>query len=164
MLDTNFIFNNINEVKENLLNQGFEFNSDSFSTVYKKRKELISQVESLKQEQNKFTKEISKQKRKPNEKELSSIKELIEKIKSLDAQRKSVEEELTTIVLEIPNLCDSSVPIGKNEEFNVEIIKHGSIPKFDFKPLDHVEIGKKLNLFDLPLGHPEYFKKLILEI
>ena len=53
MLDTNFIFNNINEVKENLLNQGFEFNSDSFSTVYKKRKELSSQVESLKQEQNK---------------------------------------------------------------------------------------------------------------
>ena len=49
----------------------------------------------------------------------------------------------------MPNLCDSSVPIGKNEEFNVEIIKHGSIPKFDFKPLDHVEIGKKLNLFDL---------------
>ena len=80
MLDTNFIFNNINEVKENLLNQGFEFNSDSFSTVYKKRKELISEVESLKQEQNKFTKEISKKKRKPNEKELSSIKVLIEKI------------------------------------------------------------------------------------
>ena len=149
LLDTNFIFNNINEVKENLLNQGFEFNSESFSKVYQKRKELISQVESLKQEQNKFTKEISKQKRKPDEKELSSIKELIERIKSLDAQRKSIEEELATIVLEVPNLCDSSVPIGKNEEFNVEIIKHGSIPKFDFKPLDHVQIGKKLNLFDL---------------
>ena len=62
MLDTNFIFNNINEVKENLLNQGFKFDSDSFTVVYQKRKELITQAEALKQEQNKFTKEISKQK------------------------------------------------------------------------------------------------------
>ncbi len=149
MLDTNFIFNNINEVKENLLNQGFEFDSDSFNIVYQKRKELITQVEALKQEQNKFTKEISKQKRKPNEKELLGIKELIEKIKSLDSQRKLVENDLTTITLGIPNLCDPTVPVGKDEKFNIEITKYGIIPKFDYEPLDHTEIGKKLNLFDL---------------
>lgn len=149
MLDTNFIFNNINEVKENLLNQGFKFDSESFNIVYQKRKELITQVEALKQEQNKFTKEISKQKRKPNEKELLGIKELIEKIKILDSQRKLVENDLTTIALGIPNLCDPTVPIGKNEKFNIEITKYGRIPTFDFEPLDHTEIGKKLNLFDL---------------
>lgn len=94
MLDPNLIYNNLNEISEKLSKKGYSLNSEEFKNLYESRKNTIKEVEALKEEQNIFTKKISKEKRKPTNEELISIKKLIEKIKKFDDTRKEVELNL----------------------------------------------------------------------
>ena len=109
-------------------------------------------MEALKEEQNIFTKKISKEKRKPTNEELISIKKLIEKIKKFDDTRKEVELNLKKILLDIPNIFDDEIPIGADEKENKIIKVVGNITNFDFPVKDHVEIGDRLNLFSTDIA------------
>ena len=116
MLDPNLIYNNLNEISEKLSKKGYSLNSEEFKNLYESRKNTIKEVEALKEEQNIFTKKISKEKRKPTNEELISIKKLIEKIKKFDDIRKEVELNLKKILLDIPNIFDDEIPIGIDEK------------------------------------------------
>tara|TARA_Y100001935_G_scaffold4128_1_gene3273 strand:- start:3884 stop:5149 length:1266 start_codon:yes stop_codon:yes gene_type:complete len=149
LIDSNFLYENIKQISEKLLNKGYKLDSEKFIKLYESRKSIIGKVENLKSDQNKFTKKIAVEKRKPNQEELESIKKLIEKIKDIETERKVFEDELNSLLLDIPNIYDEKVPIGKTSDENIEIKRVGKIPVFDFVPKDHTEIGKDLNLFDL---------------
>ena len=71
--------------------------------------------------------------------------------KLIDQQNK-IKDELDIILSNIPNIPHKDVPNGKNENDNVEIMKSGQIPNFDFKPLSHYELGEKLNMLDFDLA------------
>ena len=132
MLDPNLIYNNLNEISEKLSKKGYSLNSEEFKNLYESRKNTIKEVEALKEEQNIFTKKISKEKRKPTNEELISIKKLIEKIKKFDDTRKEVELNLKKILLDIPNIFDDEIPIGADEKENKIIKVVGNITNFDF--------------------------------
>ena len=85
----------------------------------------------------------------------AEMKTVSDKISGLDNQLKNIEDELNALLLFIPNLPHSSVPVGKTAEQNVEVRKwtpeNFSYQKQD-KTLDHVELGKKLNILDFERG------------
>ena len=111
----------------------------------KKNRELIQIKETLEQEK----KEISKLKDKSL---FEKSKKLSSQIEEISENQKKVKSELDNILSNIPNIPHKDVPIGKDENDNVEIIKSGKIPKFNFKPKSHYELGENLNMLDFDLA------------
>jgi len=107
----------------------------------KKNRNLIQEKEKLEQEK----KTISKKKDKS---QFSKSKEISIEIDKIDKSQKILKNQIELIVSTLPNLPLEDVPIGKNESNNKEVKKVGEFFKFNFKPLSHYEIGKKLNLMD----------------
>ncbi|MBD1149023.1 serine--tRNA ligase, partial [Pelagibacterales bacterium SAG-MED30] len=83
---------------------------------------------------------------------LKKSKEISEKIDQIVDKQKKIKDELDIILSNIPNVPHSDVPDGKDENDNIEISKSGQIPKFDFKPKSHYEIGEKLKMLDFDLA------------
>ena len=110
-----------------------------------KNRELIVKKETLEKEK----KDISKSKDKSlfaRSKEISSI------IEKITEQQKVIKSDLEKILSNIPNIPHADVPNGKNENDNVEISKSGQIPKFDFKPKSHYDLGEELGMLDFDLA------------
>ena len=110
-----------------------------------KNRDLIQKKESLEKEK----KEISKSKDKSL---FSKSKEISKSIEKFSEQQKLVKEELDEILSTIPNIPHKDVPVGNDETKNVEIIKSGKIPEFDFKAKSHYELGENLNMLDFELA------------
>ena len=110
-----------------------------------KNRELIKNKEKFEQEK----KIISKKKDKSL---FAKSKEISKEIEKLDNSQIKIKEEIESILGSLPNIALDDVPIGKDENSNKEIKKVGEIPNFEFNPLSHYEIGKKLNLMDFDMA------------
>ena len=108
-------------------------------------REFIQKKEALEKEK----KEISKSKDKSL---FAKSKEISSDIDKITEQQKKVKLDLEKILFNIPNIPHSDVPNGKSENDNVEIAKSGQIPKFDFNPKSHYELGEKLGMLDFDLA------------
>lgn len=134
--------------------------------VDKEKRALIQKTQQLKYERNVITKEISKLKSegKDIEKKLKQAANIPNQIKSIDGQLEKLEELCKNLLMNIPNMLDDSVPIGKDEHDNVEVKKWGSRPNFDFSPKNHLEILENLELIDIEraakvTGHGFFYLK-----
>ncbi len=156
MIDINLIRSNPDFVKERLSTRDKEFVKlvDKVLELDIKRREIIKELESLRSERNKLSKEIGKLKREG--KDVSEIQERVKGLKArideLEEELKKVEEELKNTLLWIPNLPHESVPIGEDENDNVEVRRWGEPRKFNFEPKPHWEIGEKLGILDFKRG------------
>ena len=124
----------------------------SIDLDFKKLKELDSKNRDFIQKRETLEKEkkdISKSKDKSL---FTKSKEISSAIEKINEQQKSIKEDLEKILSNIPNIPHEDVPNGKNENDNVEINKFGKIPKFDFKPKSHYEIGESLGMLDFDLA------------
>ena len=110
-----------------------------------KNRELIQKKEKLEQEK----KIISKKKDKSL---FAKSKEISKEIEKLDNSQIKIKEDIESILGSLPNIALDDVPIGKDENSNKEIKKVGEIPNFEFNPLSHYEIGKKLDLMDFDMA------------
>ena len=124
--------------------------------LFEKKKKLLEKIQSLQAKRNTLSKEIgnlmkNKETKKADElkKEVNKIKQEIEK---LNKELKEIEESLIKKALNIPNIPDDDVPVGKDENDNVEIKRVGKIPEFDFEPKPHDELGEKLDWLDFKRG------------
>ena len=108
-------------------------------------REFIQKKEALEKEK----KEISKSKDKSL---FVKSKEISSDIDKITEQQKKVKLDLEKILSSIPNIPHSDVPNGKSENDNIEIAKSGQIPKFDFNPMSHYELGEKLGMLDFDLA------------
>jgi len=111
----------------------------------KKNRELIQSKEKLEQEK----KIISK---KQDKRQFSRSKKISKKIEQFNKSQIKIQNKIEAILSSLPNLALDDVPIGKDDSSNKEIKKIGEIPKFEFKPLSHYEIGKNLNLMDFDVA------------
>ena len=107
----------------------------------KKNRDLIKNKEKLEQEK----KIISK---KQDKSQFTKSKEISKEIEKIEKLQKSLKDKIESTISTLPNLSLDDVPVGKDGDSNKEINKVGEIFKFNFKPLSHYEIGKKLNLMD----------------
>lgn len=156
MIDINLIRNNPDFVKERLATRDRELVKlvDKVLELDIKRREIIKELENLRSERNKLSKEIGKLKREG--KDVSDIqakvKELKVRIEKLEEELRKVEEELKNTLLWIPNLPHESVPVGEDENDNVEVRRWGEPRKFNFEPKPHWEIGERLGILDFKRG------------
>ena len=122
-----------------------EVNFEKLKDLDIKNRELIQKKEALEKEK----KEISKSK---DESLFAKSKEISSSIEKINNQQIVIKADLEKILSSIPNVPHFDVPVGKDENDNIEIEKKGEIPKFDFKPKSHIELGEKLNMLDFDLA------------
>lgn len=118
------------------------------------RREVISQTETLKAERNAVSDEIGLLRRnKENaDDKIARMKEVGEEILVLDEKLAKLDEQVTYIMDRLPNLPHDSVPIGADEDDNVEVRRWNQAPEFDFQPKAHYEIGEALGILDFERG------------
>ncbi len=150
MLDARFIKENVDAVKEALRKRNYEFPLADYIAIEEKRITVMREVEELRNRRNVVSEEIGKLKRQKADAspQLEEMKAVAEKIKSLDDRLRAVEEETRALILTIPNIPHESVPVGRDENENIEVRKWGVPRQFDFKPLNHWDIAEALDIID----------------
>ncbi len=149
MLDLKFIKENIVAVKENINARYLTADADLAVELYDRKIELIQKVDQLRQKRNENSAAM-KGKLSPEERTvyIEQGKTLKELISSADAELADISGKLDEEVSRIPNMAHPDAPLGKEDKDNTEVERSGIIPEFDFKPKDHVTIGKDLDLID----------------
>lgn len=145
MLDIKFIRENLSFVKESLEKRGSTIRLEDVLKFDERRISLIQKIETLRQERNENSKQKSEVIRQRG-------KEIKEELKLLEAELEVAQKDLSSALIEIPNILMPEVPFGKSEADNKVLRHHGEVPHFTFKPLDHMELGLKHNLFDFERG------------
>jgi seryl-tRNA synthetase len=150
MLDIKRIRTNPDEVVNALKKRHGDFPIDKVLELDEKRRNLLVQVEEMKAEQNRASKEVPKLKKegKDTTELFARMKELSEKTKELDAEVKNIDVELRNYLLQIPNTPHESVVEGKSDEDNVEVRRWGAPREFKFEPKAHWDIGTALDILD----------------
>ena len=156
MIDIKFLRENPDAVRENIKKK---FQDDKLPLVDevieldKRNREIKTEVEALRANRNKASKQIGALMAQGKRDEAEEVKRAIAadggKIDELSAEEKEVTEKLNTIMMRIPNIIDPSVPIGKSDEENVEVERFGEALVPDFDIPYHTDILEKLNGIDL---------------
>jgi seryl-tRNA synthetase len=151
MLDIKVIRENIALAKQAMINRNKDVNFNELLEWDKERKHVISQIENLRTRRNRQSEEIGKLKKEGKESPcdiLLEINKLRDVIGQQEKQLLIIENKIKNFLLELPNIPDESVPIGKDEEANKVIRVVGKPKKFPFQPKHHWEIGEKLGILD----------------
>jgi len=152
MIDPKFIRANHKIVKEALDKRGVDGAVVAkFLKVDENWRKLNFEIDELKAKKNTVSDEVGKLKKEKQDAAglISEMKVLSDKLKELEEKARPLEDELKNICLTIPNIPHSTVPVGNDASKNKEILRHGELPKFDFPPKPHWEIGKDLGILDL---------------
>ncbi|MDH5658898.1 MAG: serine--tRNA ligase [Nitrosopumilus sp.] len=151
MLDPKIIKENPQIIRDMLKARSVDFDLDGLIKSDQKRRELIIKTDELRKKKNQLALDIS-QKKKMGENPssiLSEMKNISGDLTKLESEQQIIENTYSKLALTIPNLIDETVPIGIDQNANKEIRKWGTIPNFDFKIYDHIDISKDLDLVDL---------------
>lgn len=154
MLDIRLLRENPDKVKAGVAAKNSSVAIDPILALDQRRREIIGKVESLKGERNSASTEIARKKKAGEnaDAEVAAMRAVGDQISQLDADLRIVDDELHTAMTWLPNMPHSSIPIGKDESANVVVRSWGEIPKPNFTPLPHWEIGAKLGILDLEAG------------
>jgi len=144
MLDIKFIRENPDIIKKSIKNRELKFDLEEFLTLDAERRKILMEVEGLKAEKNRSSKHG-----KPSPEVMGKMKSISQKISDLDKKVEEIDEKIGILVLNIPNIPHSSILIG-GADSNKVVRKGGRVPKFDFNPKNHIELGAELDILDFP--------------
>ena len=150
MIDPKLLRSSAADVAANLARRGFEFDADAYLALEERRKSLQVDTENLRNERNTSAKNIGKAKASGEDIEplLAAVKDLGDRLESVESELQDVQGELRDIELGLPNLLADDVPAGTSEEDNTEVRRWGEPRGFDFEPRDHIELGEQLGMLD----------------
>ncbi|MDF2612361.1 MAG: seryl-tRNA synthetase [Clostridia bacterium] len=150
MLDIKLLRSDLEGVKKALGTRSGSYNLDEFTALDVRRRELLQQVEQLKNKQNVVSKQVPVMKKEGKDVTaiFTEMKELSDEIKNLDNEVKEIDEKLEVILMTLPNLPNAKVPVGASDADNAEMRKWGEVPKFDFEVKAHWDIGEGLDILD----------------
>src|SRR3954469_10525754 len=150
MLDLAFVRSNLDQVAQRLATRGGAFPLDRFRELDQKRRAAITEAEQLKAHKNAESVKIGQLKRSgADTTELqAAIRETGDQIAARDQIVEAVDREFQELLAGIPNLPHESVPVGRSEENNVEVRRHGTPTEFDFEPKAHWDLGPELGILD----------------
>jgi seryl-tRNA synthetase len=165
MLDRKFIVENVDLVKLNCKNRNATADVDRFVELEGQRRTLQTQLDEANRKANETAKSIGKAPQDQREALKEEGRRIREEAASIQGKLDEVSAESDTIVRAIPNLSHPAAPVGADDQGNLELFR-GKTPltEFNFKPLDHVELGEKLGMIDFEggarvAGHGFYFLK-----
>lgn len=151
MLDIRFVRDNPEKVKEALRKRGYEIDFDEFLELEQNRLAVLREIESKRALRNSVSQEIARikaNKGQIDESLIAQMRNLSDELKALEEKLKELEQKVESFLLYIPNIPHHTVPIGKDENDNVEVRRWGTPPEFDFEPLPHWQIGEILDIID----------------
>ncbi len=151
MLELRFIRENAELVKEKMIYRGMDgAKIDRFVTIDQDRRQLLNEVEGLRNTRKTVSQEIAGLKAKGQDAEtlMAEMRKVGERVKELEERLAVIEADLNAIVMEIPNLCQASVPRGRDEHDNVEVKRVGEPTSFAFTPKAHWQLGEELGVLD----------------
>jgi len=154
MLDINLIREQPDVVRQSMLARQMDSAPvEAVLALDEQRRNLIQEVETLKAERNAVSKEIGRMKE-PAERQakIDAMRQVGERISGLDERLRQVEEELNANLAVIPNLPDPRTPYGKDDSENIVLRTVGEVPKYDFEPKAHWDLGPALGIIDFERG------------
>ncbi len=151
MLDPNLIRNQLEHTAEELKKRGFSLDTLALSELESRRKSVQVRTQELQNERNTRSKAIGKAKAAGEDIQplLDAVSNLGDELKTNEAELSAIQAELESILAGVPNLPHSSVPVGKDEDDNVEVRRWGTPREFDFTPKDHVDLGGDIGELEL---------------
>jgi len=154
MLDLKFVRNNPEVVKNALEKRGANISLEPFLALDERRREKLVETEKLKNKRNVVSEEIGRLKKagQPAEEMVLEMRDVSAAIKDLDDELRRLEGEIQQTLLGIPNIPDDAVPVGRDENDNVEIRRWGAPLQFTFEPKAHWDIGEALDILDFERG------------
>lgn len=150
MLDIQLLRQDLNNVAQKLLNRGFKLDTETFQSLEQQRKQLQLRTEELQAQRNNLSKQIGGLKVQGQHDQANEIMAEVAKIKieleDTEQKYQSIQTQINEMLLNIPNLPHVDVPVGKDENDNIEIRRVGTPREFDFPIKDHVDLGEPLGL------------------
>ncbi len=150
MIDPKIIRKHPDKVRDSLQKRASDFDLDGYIEADQNTRDLISNVEELRSSKNVINKNIANPDLSDDEQSdlISEVGQINKKLKDAEQSLNDVSDRSKNSSLEIPNILDDSVPHGSSEEENIEIRSWGEIPKFEFEPKDHSELGENTGGID----------------
>jgi seryl-tRNA synthetase len=152
MLDPRILKDNPQSVREMLDRRNMaDFPLDELVSLHKRRGELMTKTQELRQKKNVLSEAVASKKRAKQDAgpELAQMKEVSAGLAQAESETLQVQDKFTQLMMVLPNILHESVPAGKDEKENVMVRQNKSPPKFDFAPKDHVDIATALDLVDI---------------
>ena len=153
MLDLGFVRDNLPLLEEKLRQRGMDPAEvlKNFRDIDARRRQAITEAETLKAQRNRASEEIAKLKKSGQDAsaQIAETKDLREKIQALEKAAEESDTELRQVLTGIPNIPHASVPVGRTSDDNVEVRRWGKPPEFNFTPKPHWELGEQLGILDL---------------
>jgi seryl-tRNA synthetase len=152
MLDIELIRTNPDAVDKDLQRRGLEPLAQEMLKLDEQRRSVLTELQNLQQQRNEISKQVGDVKRTGGNADalMAQVNEIKDRMGSLEQQEQGLGVQLDHILHTTPNLPQADVPNGADETGNVEILKWGTVPQFNFAPKDHVELGEGLGLLDFP--------------
>jgi len=154
MLDLDYIREHPEDVRAGLESLGADaFQVDVILDLDERRRELLTEVETLRARRNKVSKQIGRMKdQEERERAIIEMREVGDRIDALEEPLQEVEDELQSRMLRVPNLPHESVPVGPDDSHNRVVGQWGEPREFDFEPVPHWDLGPELGIIDFERG------------
>ncbi|MBV4488846.1 serine--tRNA ligase [Pseudomonas sp. SWRI153] len=150
MLDSKLLRSNLQDVADRLASRGFALDTARIEALEEQRKTVQTRTEALQAERNARSKSIGQAKQRGEDIAplMADVERMAGELSAGKVELDAIQTELDSILLGIPNLPHESVPVGKDEEDNVEVRRWGTPTRFDFEVKDHVALGEKFGWLD----------------
>jgi seryl-tRNA synthetase len=150
MLEIKFVRQNLPEIEKALSSRGQTADLETFKQCDAKRKTILLEIENLRHRRNVVSEQIADMKKDGEAADdlVNQMREVAGKIKTLDHDLSENEDKINQILFGLPNIPHQSVPVGKDSSENPVLKQIGTPPDFNFEPLPHWTLGKKLKILD----------------
>ncbi|GAB1426670.1 serine--tRNA ligase [Aminivibrio sp.] len=154
MLDLRWVRNNEDEVRAYLASRNNDFDIGPLLALDEEKRKLLTETEELKARRNEGSKKVGAAKARGEDasEAMEEMRALGEKVKAIDGRIGEIDALLNDMLLSIPNRPHASVPVGKDENDNVEVRRWGTAKEFSFEPKAHWDIGEALGILDFEKG------------
>ncbi|MBY8933417.1 serine--tRNA ligase [Pseudomonas fluorescens] len=150
MLDSKLLRSNLQDVADRLASRGFALDTARIEALEEQRKTVQTRTEALQAERNARSKSIGQAKQRGEDIAplMADVERMAGELSAGKVELDAIQTELDSILLGIPNLPHESVPVGKDEDDNVEVRRWGTPTAFEFEVKDHVALGEKFGWLD----------------
>ena len=153
MLEIKYIRENADKVQKAADDKFLDFDVQELLEVDRERVELMQKIEELKAQKNEINNKIkSASSDEERQKIIATGKEIKAKTEELEPKLKEVQQKFMELMVRVPTVAAPDVPVGRDDSDNVVVYEKGKKPEFNFKPKDHIEIGKDLDIIDFDRG------------
>ena len=152
MLDIQLLRKDLASVAQRLASRGVALDTGRIEALEAERKTIQTRTQELQARRNQLSKQIGMARGKGEDASalMTEVTGLGDELKASETRLEAIQEELSALLMTIPNLPHESVPVGQDDKDNVEVRRHGTPREFPYPPLDHVDIGENLEMLDFP--------------